>query len=106
MDHWTFSDGPCSDGKPSVLFQNVEAADSEYVKVNLMIVDGECSQNGGVLMVKENDEWKIDDFFIRGDDDSIISEKNDDIKGIKSAGLDYLLNPHCSRPSAHPCSYV
>lgn len=92
MSHWTFSNGPCSDGEPSVHFQNVKASDPEHVKVNLMIVDGECSTKGGVMMVKENGEWKIDDFFIRGDDDSIYSEKKEDIEGIKYAGLDYLLN--------------
>lgn len=92
MSHWTFSNGPCSDGEPSVHFQNVKASDPEHVKVNLIIVDGECSTKGGVMMVKENDEWKIDDFFVGWDDDTISSEKEDDIKGIKLAGLDYLLN--------------
>lgn len=91
MSHWTFSNGPCSDGEPSVHFQNVKASDPEHVKVNLIIVDGECSTKGGVMLVKENGDWKIDDFFV-GWDDNCNSEKKEDIEGIKYAGLDYLLN--------------
>lgn len=90
--HWTFGQGGCSDVELSVQFPNVEAIDPEHVKVKIDILNGECSMKGGVMMVKENGEWKIDDFFIRWDDDTISSEKEDDIKGIKLAGLDYLLN--------------
>ena len=93
MSHWTFGQGGCDDVELSVQFPNVEASDPEHVKVKINILNGECSKKGGVLMVKENGEWKIDDFFIREDDGTIISEKKDDIDGIKYAGLlDYLLN--------------
>ena len=92
VDHWTFGQGGCSDVELSVQFPNVEASDPEHVKVKINILNGECSKKGGVLMVKENGEWKIDDFFIRWDDGTISSEKKEDIEGIKYAGLDYLLN--------------
>lgn len=91
MDHWTFGQGGCSDVELSVKFPKVEASDPEHVKVYIMILNGECSQNGGAMLVKENGDWKIDDFFVGWDEDCS-SEKKNDIKGIKYAGLDYLLN--------------
>ena len=91
MNHWIFGQGGCSDVELSVQFPKVEASDPEHVKVYIMILNGECSQNGGAMLVKENGDWKIDDFFV-GWDDNCISEKKDDIEGIKLAGLDYLLN--------------
>lgn len=91
MDHWTFGQGGCSDVELSVEFPKVEASDPEHVKVYIMILNGECSQNGGAMLVKENGDWKIDDFFLGWGEDSS-SEKKNDIEGIKYAGLDYLLN--------------
>lgn len=91
MDHWTFGQGGCSDVELSVEFPKVEASDPEHVKVYIMILNGECSQNGGAMLVKENGDWKIDDFFLGWDEDCS-SEKKNDIEGIKYAGLDYLLN--------------
>ena len=91
VDHWTFGQGGCSDVELSVQFPDVEASDPEHVKVKINILNGECSQKGGVVMVKENGEWKIDDFFLGWDEDCS-SEKKNDIEGIKYAGLDYLLN--------------
>lgn len=91
MDHWTFGQGGCSDVELSVKFPKAEASDPEHVKVYIMILNGECSQNGGAMLVKENGDWKIDDFFVGWDEDCS-SEKKNDIDGIKYAGLDYLLN--------------
>lgn len=74
--------------------------DSAHAKASVTISDGQSKHYARVKLIRENGEWKIDD-FIDVSDDGEDSEKASTIKGIKAAGYGRLLSQNAPAPRSY-----